>query len=274
MLKNLTFAVAVSTFNRNEDLNKCLESLSKQSFKDFEVVIGNGGDPKGVEEVVAKFNNLKIKVANQERKGIVEGRSLGWRNAQADIVCFIDDDLVVSPDWLREVRETFLSDEKIGGVSGPTIIPQDRLKNRDMSLFLAFPDEIKNIFLRFIVKIYLCLVLENKVKVVGRILPSGAFTPGSNFIECTKLPAPVDVDYLEACHMCFYRSFFEKTGGFDYAYTGTGEWNEPDFSFKVRRLGYRLVFNPKAVTEHHISQGGVFKARTFAYERSRNFIYF
>ena len=274
MLKNLSFAVAISTFNRNEDLYKCLVSLSKQSFNDFEVVIGNGGDPVGVEKVAKEFKNLKIRIVNQGKKGIVEGRSLGWRNTQADIVCFIDDDLVVSPDWLKQIRETFLSDDKIGGVTGPTIIPLARLKNRDMAMFLACPEEIKNPFLRFIIKLYLVLVLENKVKEVGKILPSGAFTPGSNFMDCLKLPGPVEVDYLEACHMCFYRSFFEKTGGFDYSYTGTGEWNEPDFSFKVHRLGYRLIFNPKAVTEHHISQGGVFKARTNAYERSWNFIHF
>lgn len=74
--------------------------------------------------------------------------------------------------------------------------------------------------------------------------------------------------------MCFRRSLLEELGGFDYHYTGTGEWNEPDFSFKARRAGYKLVFNPKAVSEHRISQSGVFKARTNAYERSRNFIYF
>lgn len=83
-----------------------------------------------------------------------------------------------------------------------------------------------------------------------------------------------DVDYLEACHMCFRRKVLEELEGFDYIYEGTGEWNEPDFSFKVRAKGYRLVFNPQAVTYHYISQGGVFRARTNSYERSKNFIFF
>jgi GT2 family glycosyltransferase len=74
--------------------------------------------------------------------------------------------------------------------------------------------------------------------------------------------------------MCFRRSILEGLGGFDYAYTGTGEWQEPDLSFRVRAKGWRLVFNPKAVTWHYISQGGVFKARTNSYERSRNFVLF
>lgn len=74
--------------------------------------------------------------------------------------------------------------------------------------------------------------------------------------------------------MCYRRHLLAASGGFDETYEGTGEWNEPDFSFRVRREGWKLVFNPKAVTYHCISQAGVFKARTYSYERSRNFILF
>lgn len=274
MPKDLTFSVAVSTFNRNEDLLRCLESLRKQTYSDFDIVISNGGEYEGVKKVAENFKDLKIKIINQERKGIVEGRNLGWIHSQADAVCFIDDDLVVSPDWLLNIRETFLSDERIAGVSGPTIIPEERQKNRDLALFLEDFRKSGNIFLRLIGKIYFGLILENKVNEVGKILKSGAFTPGSNYEDCLNIPGPIDVDYLEASHMCFRRRLLEEIKGFDYIYKGTGEWNEPDFSFKVRAKGYRLVFNPRAVTYHYISQGGVFKARINSFERSENFIFF
>jgi len=274
MLKDLSITVAIPTFNRNEDLFRCLGSLRRQTDTDFDIVICNGGTPEGVRRIAEQFEGLRIKIVDQQKKGIVEGRNLGWRHANSDIVCFIDDDLAVSPEWLVNIRKTFLSEDKIGGVSGPTLIPQERLKNRDFALLLEQFKTSKNILFRIFGRIYINLILENKVHEVGRILDSGAFTPGSNFRECLNLPASVEVDYLEACHMCFRRFLLEKIGGFDYAYLGTGEWNEPDFSFKVRKLGYKLVFNPKAVTEHHISQSGVFKARTNAYERSWNFIYF
>lgn len=274
MTAKLTLSVGISTYNRNEDLARCLESLSKQSCPDFDIIIANGGDYNGVKAVAESFKNLRIKIFTQERKGIVEARNMGWRKSDADIVCLIDDDLVVSPQWMETIRDTFLSDEKIGGVSGPTLIPEERMKNRDLVLFLDKFQNSRNIFLKLAGKAYFNIVLENKVYEVGRILDSGFFTPGSNYPTCLKLPAPVEVDYLEACHMCFRRSLFEKINGFDYSYTGTGEWNEPDFAFKVRKLGYKLIFNPKAVTWHYISQAGVFKARTYAYERSRNFIYF
>ncbi|MBU1125977.1 MAG: glycosyltransferase family 2 protein [Candidatus Omnitrophica bacterium] len=274
MASSLSFSVAISTFNRNDDLERCLDSLSQQTFSDFEVVVSNGGEPEGVRRTVSKFKDLRITVVDQKRKGIVEGRNLGWIHAKGDVVCLIDDDLVVSPQWLTQIRETFLSDERIGGVSGPTIIPTERLKNRDFALFLDGFRAHKNLLWSLIGKAYLTFVLENKVEEVGKILKSGVFTPGSNYPSCLELPGIQEVDYLEACHMCFRRRLLEEIGGFDYIYIGTGEWNEPDFSFKVREKGYRLLFNPEAVTYHHISQGGVFKARTNSFERSQNFIFF
>jgi len=274
MSDSLTLSVGVSTFNRNDDLFRCLEALTKQTFSDFDIVIANGGDYEGVKEVAGRFKNLRIKIVNQQRKGLVEARNLGWRCSSADIVCLIDDDLIVHPQWLEEVRKTFLLDKKIGGVSGPTIIPRERRCYRDFASLLDKFKTSKNILVRIIGKIYTNLVLEGKIHNVGKILDSGAFTPGSNYEDCLEIPDLVEVDYLEACHMCFRRDIFEEIGGFDYTYLGTGEWEEPDFSFRARDRGYRLVFNPKAITEHHISQGGVFKNRTQAYERSRNFIYF
>lgn len=274
MSEELSFSVAVSTYNRNDDLRRCLDSLSEQTFDDFEIVVSNGGDYSGVKSVADNFKNLRIKIVNQERKGVVEARNLGWRNSSSDIVCFIDDDLVVSGHWLENIRQAFLLDKNIGGVSGPTIVPKERLKNRDFALFLNEFAKTKNILLRLFGKVYTKLILEDKVSDVGRILKSGAFTPGSNFETCLNLNGIIDVDYLEACHMCFRRKLFEDLGGFDYIYEGTGEWNEPDFSFRVRRNGYRLIFNPKALTYHNISQAGVFKARTNSYERSKNFIFF
>jgi GT2 family glycosyltransferase len=274
MSEGLTFSVGISTYNRNDDLVKCLRALEKQTFKDFEVVVVNGGSKEPVEEIIKGFAGLKLKLVHQEKKGIVEARNLAWQRGKGDIACLIDDDLVVSPDWLKQVRETFLSDPKIGGVSGPTIIPAERRASRDFAYIMGLFDTSRNPFLRLAGYLYKELVLENKVYDVGRILASGTFTPGSNYEQCLSLAENVEVDYLEACHMCFSRSLLEKIGGFDYSYTGTGEWNEPDFSFKVRKLGFKLVFNPKAKTEHHISQGGVFKARTYAFERSRNFIIF
>ncbi|MHB8619116.1 MAG: hypothetical protein ACYDAG_05990, partial [Chloroflexota bacterium] len=57
-------------------------------------------------------------------------------------------------------------------------------------------------------------------------------------------------------------------------FVGIGEYHEPDVAYKIKGLGYRLVFNPKAIVHHKPSILGVFKARPKAFARSQNFILF
>lgn len=268
----MTVTVAITTFNRPRDLWKCLASLSRQSYKDFDIVVVNGGDKEAVDNLITNFN-LSIKVIPQNKLGLVEARNICWKEARGDIVCIIDDDLVLSKTWLEEILKTFSSDEKTGGVSGPTLISEKRRKRRD-AILLIKRFEKGSIFWRLVGRIYLDFILEGRVKEVGRILDAGTFTIGSNFPDCLKIKEPFEVDYLEACHMCLRRNLIAEVGGFDYLYTGTSEWSEPDLAFKIRKLGYKLVFNPRAVTEHRVSLSGVFRARTYAFERSANFINF
>ena len=80
---------------------------------------------------------------------------------------------------------------------------------------------------------------------------------------------------MEACNMSFRRDILQKVGGFSSEYKGVGDWSEPDLAFKVRKLGYKLFFNPKAGLEHNLSQEGVFTKRgQDSYQRARNFLHF
>ena len=272
MKNNFSITVSINTYNRPDALSECLQSLKKQTFKNFDIIIVNGGDRKPVEEIVKRFN-LSIKIIQQIKKGLVEARNFCWKETQADIVCIIDDDSVVSKTWLEEVLKTFSLSEQIGGVTGPTLIGEEREKKRD-SILLVKRFEKGNIFWRSLGRFYLNFILQGRVREIGRILDCGTFSIGSNFSDCLSRENIFEVDYLEACHMCFRRKLIEQAGGFDYVYKGTGEWNEPDLAFKVKKLGYRLVFNPKAITEHRISIQGVFQNRTYAFERIVNFITF
>jgi GT2 family glycosyltransferase len=270
VIKNYSFTVAVTTFNRPDSLSDCLEALNVQTSRDFDVLVVNGGE--GIDKIINSLSlSFKIKIINQQRKGLVEARNLCWKETNSDIVCIIDDDLIVSENWMEEIKKTFMIDERIGGVTGPTIIKGDG--NRDA---ISFVGKFKNgnLFWRLIGRFYLDFILEGKADEIGKILDCGTFTLGSNFSDCLKRDELIEVDYLEACHMCFKRKLIEDSGGFDYRYTGTGEWSEPDLAFKIRKIGHRLIFNPKAATEHRVSVQGVFKARTYAFERSINFINF
>jgi len=205
----------------------------------------------------------------QNEPGVYQAWNIGLKNANGEFISYIDDDVIVSPKWLKSLSESFSLSEKIAGVSGPTIIPKERIKNRDFILFVS--GQKLNPIMRLVGKIYVSVVLEGRALDVGRIFRSGMFSPGSNFPRSLSL-GTIDVDYVEACNMTYRKSLIEKLGGFN----GTvynQEWSEDELCFRIRRLGYKLIFNSEAAVQHLVSPAGG-ADRMDAYGRSLDFIHF
>ena len=266
----IKLSVIICTFNRAARLNKCLNSLTKQTFSAFEVIIIDGGSSDNSNIVINKYKKLlKVRKFIFSEKELARARDLGWRKARGKYIAWIDDDVTVTPQWAGEIAATLDKNPKVGGVSGPTIIPVKFLNNRDVFSFYH-----KSGAWVIVGKIWEKFFLEGKKYEVGKILKSGAWTPGSNFKASLKIKGLKDVDYLEACNMALRKNLVITVNGFDFKYGGVGEWSEIDLAARIKNLGFRLVFNPKAIVHHYISQSGVYKRRTFAKQRMENFLKF
>jgi len=263
-------SVAVCTFNRAESLRECLESLTKQSFTDFEVVIIDANSTDQTSQVINGYSQkLKIKKVIETGKGLAKARDLGWKSSQGEFVSWIDDDVVVSEGWAKAVVEILTENKDIAGVSGPTIIDNELLKNRDVFFFYG-----KKGLIGLLGKFWNYFFLEGQMDEPGKLFKSGAWSPGANFVQSLQIQGLKNVDYLEACNMTLRRNLIEKANGFDFNYTGVAEWSELDLAIRIKKLGYRLVFSPKARVNHNISRGGVYPKRAEAKQRMENFFRF
>jgi len=237
----MKLSVIICTRGRPESLKKVLKSLQQQSFKDLETV-------------VIKESPLS------------KARDLGWRKAKGEVAAWIDDDVTLDKDWAKNLVKIFEENKDVGGVSGPTIVSKELLKNR-----LVFWWYNKKSWLA---KLWVKLVLDGKPFTVGKITKIGWWSPGSNFKQCLKLKGLIEVDYLEACNMALRRDLVKKAGGFDLGFKGTSEWCEPDLAIRVKKLGHRLVWSNKVKLEHQVSRSGVFIKRRNWWERIKNYLYF
>ncbi len=261
----MKLSIVIITYNRAEALDQCLASLVDQSFKKFEVIIVDGNSQDNTNQVIdSYYHQLDIKKHINETPSIAKLRDYGWRRASGRYIAWIDDDVVTTPGWAEEIVSTLDENKSIGGVSGPTLVRKELIKNRDVFKLYNQNGPIAKLWKNFF--------LEGKAHQPGLILKNGWWTPGSNFPSAKEIKGLKEVDYLEPCNMTYRRKLVKEVNGFDHDYYK--EQSETDIAFRIRNLGVKLAFNPQAVVYHNISQAGSYSGRTAAKERMIDFYRF
>jgi GT2 family glycosyltransferase len=268
----LYISVFVPTGSRAESLRRVLTSLSQQTYKYFEVIIVDYKSKDDSFAVIEQFSKkIKIKLIKQQQKGLSLAANMALKKSEGDIFIRTDDDVEMTPGWLEAINATFISDRKIGGVTGPTIVPKKYARNRDL---FVFEKKFKQgLFWKLIGKFYFNFLMDGQPYRVSHWFDSGVFSIGTNFTLSLKEPIQ-EVTNLEACNFSVRTKLLRGVGGFDPIYSGVGEYHEADASFKIKEIGYKLIFNPKARLFHCPSQDGFFHDRPASYPRMCNFIYF
>lgn len=93
------FSVIVPVYNRIDEVSDLLESLSRQSVKNFEVVIVEDGSSEPCREVAEKDWGIDVKYFYKENEGRSIARNYGMERAAGDYFIFFDSDCVIPPDY-------------------------------------------------------------------------------------------------------------------------------------------------------------------------------
>ncbi len=98
----MKISVITPVYNAEKDINKCIESILNQSFKDFELILINDGSTDNSGEICDEYTEKdeRVKVFHQENKGPSAARNKGIDEMQGDFVTFIDADDYVEPFYL------------------------------------------------------------------------------------------------------------------------------------------------------------------------------
>lgn len=92
MSSNLFFSVVIPSYNRAAYIRRTIETVLKQDYKNFEVIVVDDGSTDNTEEVVSQINHTTLKyfkIANAERGA---ARNYGVRQATGDYITFLDSD--------------------------------------------------------------------------------------------------------------------------------------------------------------------------------------
>lgn len=93
-------SVVIPAHNAANFIEKCLLSLEKQTFKDFEVIVVDDGSDDNTAQVASRFVRV---IRSGKNLGEGAARNLGVREAKGEILVFTDADVVAPCDWLAKI---------------------------------------------------------------------------------------------------------------------------------------------------------------------------
>lgn len=109
MSKQPFFSVIIPTYNRKNFFKIALESVLKQSFTDYELIVVDDGSTDNTKEIIDQINSEKISYFYQENRGPAAARNKGIKQAKGQFICFLDSDdrfctqkLEITHDYIKK----------------------------------------------------------------------------------------------------------------------------------------------------------------------------
>lgn len=117
-------SVVIATYNRPEYLLGCLDAISKQTFRDFEIVVVDDGSEDGTAKSLiectgdnGRYKGIPFTYTWQKNQGAATARNKGVSKAQGEIIAFTDDDCLPDENWLEKGVKYF-DDKGVVAVTG------------------------------------------------------------------------------------------------------------------------------------------------------------
>ena len=241
---------------RPEPLLKLLQSVQAQNLYPDEILIIDGSTNNKTEIVLNEnqFENLQYFLVDDQNRGLTKQRNFGINKVSnnIEIVCFLDDDTVLEPNYFENLLETYNQFPDALGVGGyicnetkweeasDNYIPKinefyfDGWKRKEGSRF----------------------ILRKKLHLDSDCPPgfSSSFSHGRSVGFLPPSDKIYEVEQLMGGVSSFRKSVFE-TFSFSTYFEGYGLYEDADFTLRVAKTG-KLYLNTSAKLNHYHAASG------------------
>lgn len=113
------FSIIIPLYNRPQEIKELLDSLTLQTYKEFEVLVIEDGSVNDAAEIVKSFTGkLNVRYFVKENEGQGFTRNYGFERAKGDYFVIFDSDCLIPPDYLQIVSD-HLSTNWLDAYGGP-----------------------------------------------------------------------------------------------------------------------------------------------------------
>ncbi len=222
-MTKLKISAIICTHNREGYIGAAIDSLLAQDFTDFEVlVVDNGSSDRTREIIEYRLSHPCLKYIWEPTIGLSVARNTGASTAQAEILAYLDDDAIATPQWLSVLHNAYQNNQKLAIAGGKVTLiwPENRPHPNWLS-----PNLASNL---------------------------GAYDLGNESLNInTPGLTPRGLNYS------IRRSFLEQIGGFDTNLGRIGKKllsnEELHVTEQALQQGWQVAYLPTALVAHNVA---------------------
>ena len=214
-----TVTIIIPNFNGKNFIKTCLDSIEKQKYMAFNVVIVDNGSSDGSVQYIQEHYPEATMIQNSENRGFAAAVNQGIKISHSEYIFLLNNDVELEPDCISNLVKCIKKDENIFAVSSKMVQYNNRSKMDDAG------DE------------YTILGWTRRVG------------DGKSLDKYT-----VERETFSACAgaALYRKSVLDEIGYFDENFFAYME--DVDISFRARIKGYKCVYCPEAVV-YHVGSG-------------------
>jgi len=115
-------SIIIPHLNGRHHLDDCLQSLRRQTWRDFEVLLVDNGSTDGTQDYVAESYPEVRLIQLPQNQGFTGACNAGWQAAQGEIIILLNNDTEADPAWLAEVMAAFARHPRAGSVASKMLL--------------------------------------------------------------------------------------------------------------------------------------------------------
>jgi len=141
--KNPLVSIIILTYNSSKFLSKCLDSIARQTYRNFEIIIVDNASVDGSAELAKKIGERMgltrfTVVRNSRNLGYCGGNNVGIRLAKGKYIAIINPDIILNKHWLERLVAVAESNDKIGMCQGKILYDNTKIINSTGNLMDIF----------------------------------------------------------------------------------------------------------------------------------------
>ncbi len=220
---NPHISVIIPTKDRPKMLERCLNSVLLSTYTNLEIIVSDDSKSSESKETVEKFKNkfqnIKYICNNENNISIAINRAIKQSDSDnSDFAFILDDDNEIGKNCIKELISSMVKDKNVG-IVGPIAF---YYSNKDIIMHAG---TIRSKFMRRALYVH------------------------ENERWTNQINEGYEVEDFANAFM-FRKEVVKKVGMWDLLVPLMGE--DADFEARVRKAGYKVIINPKAITYHDI----------------------